>query len=167
MSTERLDVRLDQERRRKLQHLAAEQGAPVSQVVRGLIDRAYEETLQARRRRAARELGLLEIGDLPDPATLNRQLELMSPAAFLDASVPTYAASRAHPLKGPCIQVLLLAAEHPQAFVTDAEVLQELLHRYLALRLWTQGRHASNGSQSWCKAVWKQSKQGMWSLPPG
>ena len=75
MTTERLDVRLDQERRRKLQRLAAEQGAPVSQVVRGLIDRAYEETLQARRRRAARELGLLEIEDLPDPATLNRQLE--------------------------------------------------------------------------------------------
>ena len=65
----------------------------------------------------------------------------MSPAAFLDANVPIYAAGRAHPLKEPCIQVLLLAAEHPQAFVTDAEVLQELLHRYLALRLWTQGRH--------------------------
>ena len=48
MTTERLDVRLDQERRRKLQQLAAEQGAHVSVIVRGLIDRAYEETLQAR-----------------------------------------------------------------------------------------------------------------------
>lgn len=64
----------------------------------------------------------------------------MSPAAFLDANVPIYAAGRAHPLKEPCIQVLLLAAEHPRAFVTDAEVLQELLHRYLTLRLWPQGR---------------------------
>ena len=35
---------------------------------------------------------------------------------------------------------MLLVAEHAQAFVTDAEVLQELLHRYLALRLWPQGR---------------------------
>ena len=34
----------------------------------------------------------------------------------------------------------MLAADHPQVFVTDAEVLQELLHRYLALRLWAQGR---------------------------
>ena len=34
----------------------------------------------------------------------------------------------------------MLAAEHPASFVTDAEVLQELLHRYLALRLWAQGR---------------------------
>jgi predicted nucleic acid-binding protein len=66
----------------------------------------------------------------------------MSPAAFIDANVPIYAAGRAHPLKEPCIQVLLLAAEHPQAFVTDAEVLQELLHRYLSLRLWPQGREA-------------------------
>ena len=75
MTTERLDVRLDQERRRKLQELAAEQGAPVSNMVRQLIDRAYEDTLQARRRRAARELARLEIEDIHDPATLNRQLE--------------------------------------------------------------------------------------------
>ena len=66
----------------------------------------------------------------------------MSPAAFIDANAPIYAAGRAHPLKEPCAQILLLAAEHPQAFVTDAEVLQELLHRYLALRLWPQGREA-------------------------
>ena len=66
----------------------------------------------------------------------------MSPAAFIDANIPIYAAGRAHPLKEPCSQILLLAAEHPQAFVTDAEVLQELLHRYLALRLWPQGREA-------------------------
>ena len=75
MTTERLDVRLDQERRRKLRELAAEQGAPVSEMVRRLIDRAYEETLPARRRRAAQELGRLEIEDVPDPETLSRQLE--------------------------------------------------------------------------------------------
>ena len=66
----------------------------------------------------------------------------MSPAAFIDTNIPIYAAGRAHPLKEPCVQVLLLAAEHPQSFVTNAEVLQELLHRYLALRLWPQGREA-------------------------
>jgi predicted nucleic acid-binding protein len=66
----------------------------------------------------------------------------MSPAAFIDANVPIYAAGRDHPLKEPCIQVLMLAADHPQAFMTDAEVLQELLHRYLSLRLWPHGREA-------------------------
>ena len=64
----------------------------------------------------------------------------MSPPTFLDANVPIYAAGRPHRLKEPSAQVLLLAAQRPAAFVTDAEVLQELLHRYLALRLWSQGR---------------------------
>ena len=75
MATQRLDIRLDQERRRKLRELAAEQGAPISELVRRLIDQAYEETLRERRARAARELGRLEIEDVPDPATLSRQLE--------------------------------------------------------------------------------------------
>ena len=75
MTTARLDVRLDQERRRKLRELAEEQGAPVSEMVRRLIDRAYEETLQSRRRRAAHELGQLEIEDVPDVETLSHQLE--------------------------------------------------------------------------------------------
>ncbi len=64
----------------------------------------------------------------------------MSPPTFLDANVPIYAAGRPHRLKEPCAHVLKLAAERPEAFLIDAEVLQELLHRYLALRLWPEGR---------------------------
>ena len=75
MSIERLEVRLDQDRRRKLRELAEEQGTAVSEMVRRLIDRAYEESLDVRRKRAAQELGQMEIEDVPDPATLNRQLE--------------------------------------------------------------------------------------------
>jgi predicted nucleic acid-binding protein len=59
---------------------------------------------------------------------------------FLDANVPTYAAGREHPLKEPCKEVLRLAARNPGAFFTDAEVLQELLHRYLALKRWPEGK---------------------------
>jgi predicted nucleic acid-binding protein len=59
---------------------------------------------------------------------------------FLDTNVPIYAAGRPHALKEPCAQILMLVAERPHAFLTDAEVLQELLHRYLALHLWPQGR---------------------------
>ncbi len=40
----------------------------------------------------------------------------MSPAAFLDANVPIYAAGRPHSLKEPCARILLLVAERPQAF---------------------------------------------------
>lgn len=59
---------------------------------------------------------------------------------FLDANVPIYAAGRDHPLKGPCKEVLRLAARHPEAFSTDAEVLQEMLHRYLSLKRWPEGK---------------------------
>ncbi|MEX2229571.1 MAG: type II toxin-antitoxin system VapC family toxin [Dehalococcoidia bacterium] len=66
----------------------------------------------------------------------------MSPPAFLDTNIPIYAAGRPHPLKAPAGRILVHAAEHPAAFVTDAEVLQELLHRYVALRMWDLGRQA-------------------------
>ncbi len=75
MATDRLDVRLDPEHRRRLTEVAAEQGTPVSETIRRLIDRAYEETLRARRKRAAEQLAQLEIEEVPDPATLSRQLE--------------------------------------------------------------------------------------------
>ena len=64
----------------------------------------------------------------------------MSPAAFIDANVPIYAAGRDHPYKEPCARILSMVAEHPDSFITDAEVLQELLHRYLASRRWELGR---------------------------
>lgn len=64
----------------------------------------------------------------------------MSLPLFLDANIPLYAAGRPHALKEPCREILRLAGGRPQAFFTNAEVLQELLHRYLALRLWPQGR---------------------------
>jgi uncharacterized protein len=55
---------------------------------------------------------------------------------FVDANIPIYAAGKPHPLKVPCSDVLHLIARHPRCFVTDAEVLQELLHRYRSLKLW-------------------------------
>lgn len=64
----------------------------------------------------------------------------MSPVVFIDANVPIYAAGRAHPYKDPCANVLSLVAEKPLDYVTDAEVLQELAHRYLAQDRWALGR---------------------------
>ena len=64
----------------------------------------------------------------------------MSLAVFIDANVPIYAAGGEHRYKEPCGRVLMMAAERPQAFVTDAEVLQELVHWYVATGRWTLGR---------------------------
>ena len=63
----------------------------------------------------------------------------MSPAVFIDANVPIYAAGGDHPHKEPCARILRMVAEDPQPFVTDSEVLQELMHRYLTSGRWTLG----------------------------
>ena len=71
----RLDVRLDDERRRRLEELVHERGEPISDVVRCLIDNAYEDIMRERRRQAVEQLGRLNIEDPPDPETLCRELE--------------------------------------------------------------------------------------------
>ena len=75
MVTKRLEVRLDRERQRKLQKLADTQGSPVSEVVRRMIDKEYDVALEERRSEAAREIGRMQVEDVPDPETLGRQLE--------------------------------------------------------------------------------------------
>ena len=71
----RLDVRLDDERRRRLDELVEARGAPISDVVRKLIDDAYEGIMLERRRAAVERMAALEI-DVPlDPDTLSRELE--------------------------------------------------------------------------------------------
>lgn len=54
-------------------------------------------------------------------------------AYFLDANVLMYAAGSAHPLKGPCREALTRAVDQEVSLVTDAEVLQEILHRYFSI----------------------------------
>ena len=60
----------------------------------------------------------------------------MSPTAFLDANVPIYATGAPHTHRQSCIEILELASRNPRSFVTNAEVLQELLHHYRATRQW-------------------------------
>ncbi len=36
----------------------------------------------------------------------------------------------------------MLISQRPEAFFTDAEVFQELFHRYLSLRVWPEGKKA-------------------------
>ena len=71
----RLDVRLDAERRRRLEEIVGGRGVPISEVVRRLIDDAYEEVMQERRMEAVQRLVRLEVEDPPDAATLSRELE--------------------------------------------------------------------------------------------
>ena len=71
----RLDVRLDAERRKRLEEIVQESGAPISEVVRRLIDDAYERVALERRKRAVARLISLEVEDPPDRDALSRELE--------------------------------------------------------------------------------------------
>lgn len=75
MAVEHLEVRLDRERRRRLREVAAARGKPVSEIVRLMIDQAYEDILREERARAARELAALSIENVPEPGELKHQLE--------------------------------------------------------------------------------------------
>ncbi len=72
--TVRLEVRLDEKRRAQLEEIAGNRGASVSDVVRSLIDGAYEEISRERRRRAVERLINLNVEQMPDPEELARQL---------------------------------------------------------------------------------------------
>ena len=71
----RLDVRLDSEQRRRLEELVEERGVSISEMVRCLIDDAYEGVVRERRRQAVQRLARLEVEDPPDASTLSRELE--------------------------------------------------------------------------------------------
>lgn len=71
----RLEVRLDEKRRAQLEEIAGKRGASVSEVVRSLIDDAYEEIRRERIRRAVERLINLRGEVMPDPEELSRQLE--------------------------------------------------------------------------------------------
>lgn len=52
---------------------------------------------------------------------------------FIDSNVPMYLVGAAHPLKEKAEELLEMAVASNQRLVTSAEVLQEILHRYVAI----------------------------------
>ena len=53
---------------------------------------------------------------------------------FIDSNIPMYLVGAAHPNKDAARRVLELAINRGERLVTSAEVMQEILHRYAALR---------------------------------
>ncbi len=54
-------------------------------------------------------------------------------AVFIDTNVPMYAAGAPHPLKEPALRCLDAVASGRLEAWTDAEVFQEILHRYFSI----------------------------------
>jgi len=59
---------------------------------------------------------------------------------LVDTNVIMYAAGAPHTHKRPSVRFLERVAAGEEEAVIDAEVLQEILHRYRALNRWTDGR---------------------------
>jgi uncharacterized protein len=59
---------------------------------------------------------------------------------LVDANILMYAAGSAHDHKAASIRFLERVAEGEIDAVIDAEILQEILHRYRALHRWEEGR---------------------------
>jgi predicted transcriptional regulator len=75
MVTERIDVRLDPERRRRLADLSKKRGLSISAIVREALDALYEAEKRAERMAAAERIGAMAIEDMPEPEELSRQLD--------------------------------------------------------------------------------------------
>ena len=71
----RFEVRLDKACRERLDEMAESKGITAAEVVRQLIDKAYEEVLREHRLKAAEELIAMNAEVLPDPAELSRLME--------------------------------------------------------------------------------------------
>jgi predicted nucleic acid-binding protein len=59
---------------------------------------------------------------------------------LVDSNVLMYAAGAKHANKRPSLDLLIRIARGEQDGIIDAETLQEVLHRYRALRRWSDGR---------------------------
>jgi predicted nucleic acid-binding protein len=63
---------------------------------------------------------------------------------FIDTAVLMYAAGAEHPLRAPCRRVMLAIGSGTLAAVTSVEVVQELLHRFIAIRRVEIGRQLAS-----------------------
>lgn len=59
--------------------------------------------------------------------------DLRSSAILVDSNIPMYLVGAAHPHKSDAQRLLEAAVSAGARLVTDAEVLQEILHRYVAI----------------------------------
>ena len=74
-------------------------------------------------------------------------------AYFLDTNVLMYAAGSEHPLREPCREALARAVDQEASLITDAEVLQEILHRYFSIGRPESARTVHHSAISLCDEV--------------
>ncbi|MYE32802.1 MAG: hypothetical protein F4X80_09175 [Chloroflexi bacterium] len=71
----RVEIRLDEEHRQRLDDIVEDRDGSVSEVLRGLIDDAWEALMVERRLQLVREIASFEMEVPDDPQDLFRELE--------------------------------------------------------------------------------------------
>ncbi len=66
---------------------------------------------------------------------------------LVDSNILMYAAGATHANKAPSAAFLRQVAQGEVEAVLDAEVLQEILYRYRAIRRWSQGRRVYDAAR--------------------
>ncbi len=67
---------------------------------------------------------------------------------LVDANVLMYASAVRHPFRRRSLAFLKLVAEGKIEAAIDAEILQEILHRYRALKRWKDGRKVYDSART-------------------
>jgi len=75
--SQRLEIRLDTERREHVDFVAEEEGVSTTDAIRRLLDRGFEDWMKERRRLAVDRIAAMEIEEMPDPEELARQMDSM------------------------------------------------------------------------------------------
>lgn len=76
-----------------------------------------------------------------------------SEQVLLDSNVPMYAAGREHAYRRPCQRILERVLADDLSALTDVQVHQEILHRYLSLGLSEQALQVSEDFQTVVPAI--------------
>jgi predicted transcriptional regulator len=74
MTLERVEVRLDADRKQKLNKIAEIRDESVSELVRQMIDRLYDEAMLEYRLELVRRMSEANVEEMPDPEELSRQM---------------------------------------------------------------------------------------------
>lgn len=72
---------------------------------------------------------------------------------LLDANIFMYAAGAEHKNKAPSVALLERVVTGKVEVCTDAEVLQEILHRYRAINRWSDGQRVYDLTRTICRNI--------------
>src|ERR1700692_916376 len=139
--SKRLQVLVEEDELQEIQRAARRERLTVAEWVRQALrevrrqrpQASLERKLAAIRKAAEYAAPTADIDQML--AEIGRGYQRGGGVIFIDSNIPMYVIGRPHPHREGAQRLLERAAVAGERLVTDAEVLQEILHRYDALTL--------------------------------